>query len=220
MPERPRLWRLCGRHGGRPTACPACNRHDALAYAKRLEGDGEATAAQVLRLAVRQPSDGGAEEHPRRRLLRQAIQTNPGINFRALGRYTGLPAGSLAHHLRMLKREGVFVEGQLGFRRIFYPAGMPVPKPGEATMAREPALSSLRDWLARQGQCTQRQLLDAMQAQGWPRSTSQHRVGRLVALGLANERRSGRFVIYEAMPSMRPTPWTMAPHASQAAEVA
>jgi len=134
------------------------------------------------------------------------IATHPGISFRALGRTTGLPTGSLAHHLRMIKRAGDVVEAQLGHRRTFYPATSRVPNAAEATLAREPALVELQTWIAGQGRACQRAALDAMQGNGWSRSTTQHRLTRMVALGLVVEMRSGRFVLYTATSTSRQGP--------------
>lgn len=149
----------------------------------------------------------------RKQTVLAAVHAQPGICFRALGRATGLPAGVLSHYARQLKKKGEIQDAKLRHRRTFYPGECKLPSEAEATMVREPALGTLRDWLEARGSTTQRAALDAMAALGWPRSTSQHRISRLVAMGVVQERRSGRYVLYIAATSESPGPSTLtSPH--------
>lgn len=109
-----------------------------------------------------------------------AILACPGVSFRALGRATGIPAGTLVHHLRILKRARRIVERPLGVRRTFYPAGSAIPDPIEEVCRREPYLEQLRLWIDANPGSTQ---MDVLAAFAWAHSTTQHRLHRLVALG-------------------------------------
>ena len=133
----------------------------------------------------------------RRDAICALVNREPGICYRAIVRASGLSMGTVAHHLRMLKKQGLVTESALGQRRTFYPQGSRVPGAADATLAREPALQQLLDIVALRESTSQGAVLDALQAAGWPRSTTQHRLSRLVALGKVSERRSGRFLLYE-----------------------
>lgn len=144
--------------------------------------------------------------HPRREAICTVVGSRPGECFRSLARLTGMPPGTLAHHLRVLKREGLVQEMPLGARRIFFAAGGPLPDEGAATLMREAPLAALHGWLVREGPASQRKALDEMGRRGWPRSTTQHRLERLQALGLVSIRRSGRYVFYHPTDGQRAAP--------------
>lgn len=134
----------------------------------------------MTRWEVRHPRASG--EVNRERIL-AAIHARPGACFRELTRESGLAAGTVAHHLRVLKRRGSIMEARLGVRRVFY-AGTPM-SPGETLVARDPALRRLRDWIAAHPGRRQCDLLAAMAPT--PRSATQHRLKRLVAAGIVAE---------------------------------
>ncbi len=119
----------------------------------------------------------------RRTTIMAYVEANPGQSFRALSRGTRIPTGTLTHHLGVLKRHGRLAERPLGIRRLFYPADAVVSDPVAATMNLEPTLGALHAFVAANGSVMQNVVLAAFEAQGWPRSTTQHRLGRLVAVG-------------------------------------
>lgn len=113
------------------------------------------------------------------------IRQHPGTSFRATCRGCGLAAGTTAHHVRILKRQGLVQECPFGQRRLFFPAGMGTGNAGVALILADSALRCLRDWLEAHPGASQRDVLDAMQAlHEWPRSSTQHRLRRLAASGL------------------------------------
>jgi predicted transcriptional regulator len=61
----------------------------------------------------------------RRQLVLQSVLTFPGSHLRALERISGLPLGTVRHHVRtLLETRQVAMENDRRFRR-FYPAAMP-----------------------------------------------------------------------------------------------
>lgn len=69
-------------------------------------------------------------DHERRARILQAVQANPGIHFGELRRLFELGNGTLAHHLRMLSRNGLVRTRHDGFRLRHYPAGGPIDAAG------------------------------------------------------------------------------------------
>ncbi|MES2155270.1 MAG: helix-turn-helix domain-containing protein [bacterium] len=111
------------------------------------------------------------------------VEANPGQGFRALSRGTCIPTGTLAHHLGILKRRGLVADRALGPRRLFYPTDAIVDDPAKAAMNLHPGLAALYAFVQANGPCMQNVVLAAFEAQGWPRSTTQQRLRRLVAVG-------------------------------------
>jgi predicted transcriptional regulator len=68
-------------------------------------------------------------------------------------------------------------------------------------LLREPALNALHEWIERHAGAAQREILDAMLAQGWSRSTTQHRLQRLVAGGAVELGNQGRRRTYRLRPA-------------------
>ena len=140
---------------------------------------------------------------PTRADLRRAqvlghIKAHPGCCFRELARATGLATGAASHYVRTLKKRGLVEEAPLGMRRLFFPVGQVVPDLAAWKMLREPGMADLRDWLAGQALPCQRDVLDhAAAAWSWPRATTQHRLDRLVRVGLvARIPIGGRRLVY------------------------
>ena len=138
-----------------------------------------------------------ALEHPSRRRLYDAVKADPGANFRALGRATGLAAGTTRHHLSKLVRAGCLAE--LGFRctRRFFPNEATYAQGWETrVLLREAPLKEVHDWVHANPGRPQKDVLAAMEARGSSRSTTQHRLSRLVDRQVLHVRFQGRLMLY------------------------
>jgi predicted transcriptional regulator len=141
-----------------------------------------------------------ALEHPRRRKVFEYIQQNPGANFREVARRTGIAAGTVRHHLNVLARSDIIVEHQHGSTvRLFENLSKFQANWADHVLLREPSLGELYDWLKANPGAPQKAVLEGMEPQGWSRSTTQHRLSRLVEGGLATIRLQGRLKIYTAL---------------------
>jgi predicted transcriptional regulator len=141
-----------------------------------------------------------ALEHPRRRRIFEYIQENPGANFREVARRTGIAAGTVRHHLNVLARSDIIVEHQHGSTvRLFENLSKFQSNWADHVLLREPSLGELYDWLKANPGAPQKAVLEGMEPQGWSRSTTQHRLSRLVDGGLATIRLQGRLKIYTAL---------------------
>lgn len=144
--------------------------------------------------------------HPRRQLILDLLQEQPGLCVRELARATGIQMGSLCHHLRLLARSGRVWTTKRGVRLLHFPASVRC-EPLAAIAAHDlDELDRLLLSLARRP-IPQKGVLDSA-PEGVPRSTVQHRLARLVAQGLLATRREGRLLIYEAQvrPSLLHSP--------------
>jgi DNA-binding transcriptional ArsR family regulator len=141
-----------------------------------------------------------ALEHPRRRRIFEYIQENPGANFREVARRTGIAAGTVRHHLNVLARSDIIAEHQHGSTvRLFENLSKFQANWADHVLLREPSLGELYDWLKANPGAPQKAVLEGMEPQGWSRSTTQHRLSRLVDGGLATIRLQGRLKIYTAL---------------------
>lgn len=151
-----------------------------------------------------------ALEHPRRKQIFDYIQHNPGANFREIARNTGIAAGTVRHHLNVMTRSDIVVEHQHGSTvRLFENLGRFQSDANWAdhVLLREPPLGQLYAWLKANPGAPQKAVLEGMEPQGWSRSTTQHRLARLVDGGLATIRLQGRLKIYTAVDrSAKPPP--------------
>jgi len=142
-------------------------------------------------------------DHPRRKAIFTYVCSHPGATFREVAREVGLAAGTARHHLTVLRRAGHIVEHP--FRssvRFFENHGKFANNWRETVLLREPALSVLEDWIKENPGAAQKDILDAMaHLHQWSRSTTQHRLGRLVGEGLAHVTHSGRLLHYKPGPS-------------------
>lgn len=146
-----------------------------------------------------------ALEHPRRKQIFDYIQEHPGANFREVARNTGIAAGTVRHHLNVLGRAGQIVEHAHGSTvRLFENHGRFDHNWSDLVLLREPALARLHAWLKENPGAPQKAVLEAMEPEGWSRSTTQHRLARLVDGGLATIRLQGRLKLYSA--AERPSP--------------
>jgi predicted transcriptional regulator len=138
-------------------------------------------------------------EHPRRKAIHDYVVAHPGATFREVAREVRLPAGTARHHLSSLKRAGLLVEHPFHASvRFFENHGKYAKTWRETTVRRDPALAQLEAWLQAHPGAAQKDILDAMeQGPGWSRSTTQHRLARLVAEGLVHATASGRRLHYQ-----------------------
>lgn len=157
-----------------------------------------------------------ALEHPRRKQIFDYVQQNPGANFREIARNTGIAAGTVRHHLNVLARSDIVAEHQHGSTvRFFENSARYQSNWADHVLLREPALGALYEWLRANPGAPQKAVLEGMEPQGWSRSTTQHRLSRLVEGGLATIKLQGRLKIYTAVdrsakppapaPSLRPS---------------
>ena len=157
-------------------------------------------AAPILTpLLTRLPPEK-ALENANRRTLYECIKDHPGATFRELLRRTEIPAGTARHHLTVLARSRVIVEhGHRSTRRFFENHGRFDQTWSALVLLREKELAKVHDWFARHPGAMQKDLLQhAEDRWGWSRSTTQHRLARLVDGGLIDVRQAGRSKFYEA----------------------
>ena len=148
-----------------------------------------------------------ALEHPRRKVIFEYIRQHPGANFREVARNTGIASGTVRHHLNVLERSGQIVEHPHGSTvRLFENHGKFNDNWSDVVLLREPALGVVHAWLKANPASPQKAVLEAMEAHGWSRSTTQHRLARLVNGGLATIRLQGRLKIYSTAIQPMPAP--------------
>ncbi|MEA3143269.1 MAG: hypothetical protein QOG31_593 [Thermoplasmata archaeon] len=177
------------------------------------EGVLGVTAAASLAVAVKvllglfTKLKGDPLEHPRRRSIYEYIQAHPGANFREVARGVGSATGTTRHHLTVLKRNGVVMErAHGGTTRFFENHGKFEATWPSVVLLREAPLRQLHDWLAAHPGAAQKEVLEAMAQAGWSRSTTQHRLHRLVAGGAVELRPQGRLKMYRASAQALPEP--------------
>jgi predicted transcriptional regulator len=162
-----------------------------------------------------------ALEHPRRKAIFDYIHDHPGANFREVARNTGIAAGTVRHHLNVLRRSEVIVEHAHGSTvRLFENQLRFQQNWADLVLLREPSLGLLHDWLKANPGSPQKGVLEGMEAHGWSRSTTQHRLARLVDGGLASIRLQGRLKIYSVVDRSAPTKAPPAPFGSSSANPA
>jgi predicted transcriptional regulator len=139
-----------------------------------------------------------ALDHPRRQQLLALIREDPGASFRAIARLLDMQAGTVRHHLNVLRRSGLIVERIHGATTRFFDAEARDDDWVGTVLRRDADLATLHDWLKLNPRASQGQVLHAMAAKGWQRSTTQHRLKRLVEGGLAAVFAQGRYKLYTA----------------------
>jgi len=147
-------------------------------------------------------------DHPRRKAIHAYVLEHPGATFREVARGSQLAAGTARHHLTVLVRGGLLVEHPYRSSvRFFENHGKFASNWRETVLRREPPLALLESWIQANPGRPQRDVLDAMaEGQGWSRSTTQHRLGRLVAQGLVHIVPVGRLLLYKPGPKAAATP--------------
>jgi predicted transcriptional regulator len=145
------------------------------------------------------PSRPEPLQHPRRQLIFGYIQAHPGATFREVARGTAVATGTARHHLGVLKRRGLVMERpHRSTTRFFENHGLYDATWSCVVLLREAPLRELHSWLAANAGAPQKDVLEAMAGQGWSRSTTQHRLQRLVEGGAVEVRLQGRLKIYWA----------------------
>lgn len=140
-----------------------------------------------------------ALDHPKRRLIFQYVQEHPGANFREISRETDIASGTVRHHLTVLERAGHLVEHtHNGTVRLFENHGKFDHNWSDVVLLREEPLAQLHSWIKEHPQSPQKAILEAFELHGWSRSTTQHRLTRLVVGGLVTIRLQGRLKMYSA----------------------
>lgn len=133
-----------------------------------------------------------ALRHPRRSRIQALVAARPASTFRQLVRCSGIPAGTLRHHLSILSRTGLVRVERDGVRLRHFPAGLDARARLAATLERQ-GLAEVYGFVAVHGPVSQHVVLDGL---GGPRSTTQHRLKRLVRFGVLSERPQGRRRLY------------------------
>ncbi|MHB1260924.1 MAG: helix-turn-helix domain-containing protein [Thermoplasmatota archaeon] len=146
--------------------------------------------------------------HPRRRSLLAFVHDNPGAGFREIARKTGIPPGTARHHLTILMHSGMIVELPHGNTKRFFANDEHHEESWSTTvLLRDPALAVLHAWLKDNRMASQRHVIEAMQRNRWSRSTTQHRLQRLVTGGAASIQLQGGLRLYSAIPTS--ASWTL-----------
>jgi predicted transcriptional regulator len=148
----------------------------------------------------------------RRLGIYRAIQAQPGMGLREIGRTCNVPNGSVTHHLGILHRFGLVWNIRQGpFVRYF-----PGRKPSDDValfLARRASVKGstqdILDYVQAHPGCNQKALIAAFQS--IPRSTIQHHVQDLAKKGFVARAWSGRHNRLSALPTPAavPTPTTM-----------
>lgn len=148
-------------------------------------------------------SKAEALEHPNRQRIYAYIQEHPGANFREVARMTGIASGTVRHHLTILERSGHIVEHpHQGTVRLFENHGKFDHNWSDVVLLREAPLAQVHAWLQVHPHSPQKDVLAAFEGLGWSRSTTQHRLARMVEGGVVAMRLQGRLKIYS--PAARP----------------
>lgn len=148
-----------------------------------------------------------ALDNANRRALYDAIVASPGIPFRELVRRTEVAAGTARYHLTVLVRAGLVAEKpHHNVLRFFENHGRFEANWAQVGLLREASLHRLHAWLQAAGPQPQKDILNALELEGWSRSTTQHRLRRLVRDGLATAEKQGRFKVYAARTPPAPAP--------------
>lgn len=149
---------------------------------------------------------GRALENKNRQKLYSYIQEAPGTTFREILRETDMPSGTARHHLDVMTRSEMIVEHRhRSTLRYFENHGMFDDDWHVVVFLREPELAKVHAWVRDNPDEFQKSLLEhAESVWGWHRSTTQHRLARLVDAGLVRYRQAGRrkfYSVVDASPS-------------------
>lgn len=133
-----------------------------------------------------------------RRAIHDYIQQFPGTTLREIRRGTGLASGTVQKHMRALKETGHVIEQRHGATRRFFPPGQDsTAKRTQIILLREKPLGQLFELVRRNPWLSQGDFMNlARRELDWSRSTTQHRLGRLVRGGLVAVRKQGRFKLH------------------------
>jgi predicted transcriptional regulator len=134
-------------------------------------------------------------ELPSRRAIYRAIETTPGIHFRALFEELDYAQGTLQYHLRWLADAGLVDVSEDGDYTRYYPAGSFDPADRQVMNAlRRTYARRIVAYLAAEGPMTTSELAETLEKSG---STVSWHLSKLHDAGLLERRRDGRSVYYE-----------------------
>jgi DNA-binding transcriptional ArsR family regulator len=128
-------------------------------------------------------------QNPTRRRILDAVEAQPGIHFKELLRRTGLPNGSLVHHVEQLRRAGLVVARAGNGYTCYFPRG-----PADGAKAGALKADGARKVLAAVKANPGASGLDVAHRTGLQPSTVAYHVQRLTEAGLLAGRRDGRSV--------------------------
>lgn len=134
---------------------------------------------------------------PNRRRVFDYVAGHPGATYREIVRETGLANGTTQHHVSVLVQSKRIVERPLGQSKRYF-AELKADWLSVALLRDQP-LKDLHDWIQLHPRSTQGELLQAMERDDWSRSTTQHRLARLVREGLVECYAEGRYKRYLAV---------------------
>ncbi len=155
--------------------------------------------AKVASGLVASRSQARPLDHPNRRKIADFVRDHPGATFREVLRGTGVPAGTARHHLAVLAKERIVTQhGHRQTLRFFENHGRFDRSWNTVVLLREPDLKRLHDWLLGHPDTMQGDIVESASTWGWSRSTTQHRLGRMVAEGLIEVTVHGRRKHYTA----------------------
>jgi DNA-binding transcriptional ArsR family regulator len=130
--------------------------------------------------------------HPARQQLLQLIEAEPGIHFKEMARRTGLPNGSLVHHLETLRRGGqVVARPSGGYTLYFLGSSIPAGSAETASALKADGARKILDLVRQQPGLSS---ADVAARCGLQPSTVTYHVQRLQAAGLLTGLRDGRAV--------------------------
>lgn len=113
-----------------------------------------------------------ALKHPRRRLILEYVERNPGARFHQIKNDLSLPHGVLVHHLRVLRRHGLLLEELKTRQRRFRTPGQ---RPEQAL---QPEACELLELVRKQPGLTMREAAIEL---GWTRRKTGYWIGHLEA---------------------------------------
>ena len=134
-------------------------------------------------------------DHGSRERLLDAIRAKPGQAVADLVTTTGIPRNTVTYHLRVLEREGLASSTRNGRNRLFFaPGSLPQRASADAiaTLRHQTTLAVAKQIGARPG-VDQKAICETL---GLSPSLAHWHADRLVATGLVDKRREGRFVRY------------------------
>lgn len=134
-------------------------------------------------------------DHASRERLLDAVRARPGLAVADLATTTGMPRNTVTYHMRVMEREGLVSSTRNGRNRLFFaPGSLPQRANADAfaTLRHETTLAMARAIGADPG-VDQKALCERV---GVSPSLAHWHADRLVASGLVDKRREGRFVRY------------------------
>lgn len=114
---------------------------------------------------------------------------------------TGVSPQTVRYHLPTLMRNNAVRRVRVG-RKVYLVNGGPGGHDQRRVLLKHTVLRELHAWIVRHPGRRQVDIVDAMEARGWPPSTTQHRLQRLEQTGIVHVKRKGGNVTYTAEGSL------------------